>query len=57
MSSDGSLGWLIAEVEIAGTLPGAGGGRVEFQDVWARVELYERGADGWQLVGNVSNRR
>jgi ketosteroid isomerase-like protein len=57
VSADGSLGWLIAEVEIAGRIEGDGGATRAFDDVWAWVELYERGADGWKLVGNVSNSR
>lgn len=57
ISDDGSLGWLIAEVEIAGTLPAADGSREEFAQVWAWVELYENTDDGWKLVGNVSNSR
>jgi len=57
VSDDGSLGWLIAEVEIAGTLPARDGSREEFAQVWAWVELYENTDDGWKLVGNVSNSR
>jgi hypothetical protein len=57
VSEDGSLGWLIAEVEIEGTAAGPDGTREAFHDVWAWVELYEHTNEGWQLVGNASNRR
>ncbi len=57
ISEDGSLGWLIAEVEIAGTKSGADGERTAFHDVWAWIELYEKTDAGWQMVGNASNRR
>jgi hypothetical protein len=57
VSYDGSLGWLIAEVEIAGTLAGPNGSRTPFEEVWAWVELYEKTDEGWKLVGNVSNSR
>lgn len=57
VAADGSLGWLIAEVEIAGTLPGVDGSPEPFESVWAWVELYEKTAEGWRLVGNVSNSR
>jgi hypothetical protein len=57
VSEDGSLGWLIAEVEIAGHIEGDDGATRSFEEVWAWVELYERGPDGWKLVGNVSNSR
>ena len=54
MSDDGTLGWLIAEVEIEGT---TGSSRTPFRDIWAWIELYEKVDDGWRLVGNASNRR
>jgi hypothetical protein len=57
ISEDGSLGWLIAEVEVRGVTTGPGGERESFHDVWAWVELYQRTGAEWKLVGNVSNRR
>jgi len=57
VSEDGSLGWLIAEVEIRGTSSGPEQEPESFHDIWAWVELYEHTAAGWRLVGNVSNRR
>lgn len=57
LSDDGSLGWLIAEVAIEGHTAGSDGREEPFADVWAWVELYQRGVDGWELIGNVSNRR
>jgi hypothetical protein len=57
VSADGSLGCLIAEVEVAGTLALGDGSSEEFDQIWAWIELYQRTPDGWKLVGNVSNRR
>ena len=57
VSEDGSLGWVIAEVEIVGESRGEDGEPRAFQDVWAWIELYERTEDGWRMTGNVSNRR
>jgi len=57
VSADGSLGWLIAEVEVRGYATSQAGERESFHDIWAWVELYERVDRRWYLVGNVSNRR
>ena len=57
VSEDGSLGWLIAEVEVAGNSSSASGESRSFHDVWAWVELYENVDGSWRLVGNASNRR
>ena len=58
ISEDGSLGWLIAEVEVEGILPGEeGGDPTTFHDIWAWIELYEKTDEGWRLIGNASNRR
>ncbi len=55
VSDDGSQGWVMAEVEIRGTRVS---GEVEtaVEAVWAWIELYEKQAGEWKLVGNVSNR-
>jgi hypothetical protein len=55
ISDDGTLGWVIAQVEIVGiyTEPDT----ASIHDVWAWVELYERRPEGWRLVGNVSTVR
>ena len=57
ISEDGSLGWLIAEVEVVGTVPDQDNGRSSFHDIWAWIELYEKTDQDWRLIGNVSNRR
>jgi hypothetical protein len=57
VSEDGSLGWLIAEVEVRGSIPSGSGEPQSFHDIWAWVELYENEDGAWRLVGNVSNRR
>ena len=57
ISEDGSLGWLIVEVEIEGTTTAEDGGQNVFHDIWAWIELYEKTDEGWLMTGNVSNRR
>ncbi len=48
-------GWLMAQVEVAGTQQTADG-EENFRSIWAWVELFERDEDGaWVWVGNVSN--
>jgi predicted enzyme related to lactoylglutathione lyase len=49
---DGSLGWVICEVQMLGEQNGE-----EISGAWAWVELYANDGDGWLRVGNVSNRR
>lgn len=57
VSDDGSLGWLIAEVEAAGvqSLPDGGEQPVRFTAAW--IELYRKEAGSWMMIGNVSNFR
>ena len=57
VSEDGTLGWVIAEVEIKGTAATEGGGRTPVESIWAWIELYEKRDGVWKAVGNVSNRR
>lgn len=57
VSDDGTLGWVIAEVEIKGSAVSNGGERAPFDDIWAWIELYEKQDGVWKAVGNVSNRR
>ncbi len=57
VSEDGTLGWVIAEVEMKGTASSAGGARTPVEAIWAWIELYEKRAGVWKAVGNVSNRR
>ena len=54
VSDDGSLAWLFAQVEIKGERE-LNGNRVQFHDVWAWVELYERRNGKWLGTGNASN--
>lgn len=56
ISADGSLGWVIAEVEVRGTQV-SDGAETPVEAVWAWIELYEKQAGQWRIVGNVSNRR
>lgn len=55
LADDLSQGWLMAQVEVAGTQRTEAGQEM-FSSVWAWIELFERGEDGtWLWVGNVSN--
>ena len=56
VAADGSLGWVIANVEVVAH-PVAGAGADSSHTVWAWIELYERRDGQWRLVGNVSNER
>jgi hypothetical protein len=57
VSVDGTLGWVIAEVEIRGTQVADDGAETPVDAIWAWIELYEKQEGVWRLVGNVSNRR
>ena len=50
VSDDGTLGWVIVQVEAKGIREGQEYG---FQSAW--IELYEKRAGGWINIGNVSN--
>jgi uncharacterized glyoxalase superfamily protein PhnB len=52
ISDDGSMGWLVCQVQVSGKSGGE-----EFDMVWAWIELYEKQDGAWKRVGNVSNRR
>ncbi len=56
ISRDGTLGWVVAEVEVRGTQVSEGA-KTEIEAVWAWIELYEKRSGIWKLVGNVSSRR
>jgi hypothetical protein len=55
ISSDGTLGWVIVQVQASGLQTSEGGEKepVEFVSAW--VELYEKRDGRWMRVGNVSN--
>jgi hypothetical protein len=55
VSADGSLGWVVVQVRAKGEQDVAPGKTepIEFESAW--IELYRRGPNGWQRVGNVSN--
>jgi hypothetical protein len=57
LSADGTLGWLLAEVETKGVQRGDDGVETPVDATWAWIELYEKQAGAWRGVGNVSNRR
>jgi hypothetical protein len=55
VSDDGTLGWVIAQVEARGvqTSPSGTTEPLEFVSAW--IELYEKRDGRWRSVGNVSN--
>jgi hypothetical protein len=55
VSQDGSLGWVIAQVEARGEQTTASGKTEPLEFVSAWVELYEKQNGRWLPVGNVSN--
>jgi hypothetical protein len=57
VSDDGTLGWLICQVEIVGKHKGISGDSAQLNSVWAWVELYEKRDGQWIRVGEVSNVR
>ena len=57
ISEDGTLGWIIAEVEMRRTTSSEGAARTPVEGIWAWIELYEKQEGVWKAVGNVSNRR
>ena len=57
ISKDGTLAWLMAQVEIVGERKRPDGLSEPIHDVWAWIELYEKRNGRWVGVGNVSNVR
>jgi len=57
ISVDGTMGWVVAEVEVQGNQVAEDGVETEINVIWAWVELYEKVDGAWKVVGNVSNRR
>ena len=55
VSGDGTLGWVIVQVDGVGEQADAVGGKlaVEFTSAW--IELYQKQQGLWFRVGNVSN--
>lgn len=55
VSRDGSLGWVIAQIEAKGeqTAPDGTVEPLEFVSSW--IELYEKRGGRWLRIGNVSN--
>ena len=55
ISADGTLGWVIAQVEAKGVQTTDAGTTQPLQFVSAWIELYEKRSGRWVAVGNVSN--
>jgi len=55
VSADGTLGWVIVQVQARGVQTNADGKSepLDFQSAW--IELYEKRKGRWLRVGNVSN--
>jgi hypothetical protein len=55
VSSDGTLGWVIVQVQAKGLQKSPGGGNEPLEFVSAWIELYEMRDGRWFRVGNASN--
>lgn len=57
ISDDGTLGWVIVEVEIIGWTARMDGTIEDVSNTWAWIELYKKEGSTWKMVGNVSNQK
>ena len=57
VSADGSLGWVLAEVEVQGWAARQDGAIEDFSVVYSWIELYEKRAGQWLMTGTVANSR
>jgi len=57
VSKDGSVGWSIVQVKVAGKRVMDDGSEAEFDDTWAWITLYEQQGDKWMRLVEVSNRK
>lgn len=57
VSRDGTLGWVIVEVEASGQQTEEDGSLAPLHFIFAWIELYEKQSGIWKSVGNVSNQR
>ena len=55
VSADGTLGWVIAQIQAIGVRTMPDGQEIAFDAVWAWIELYEKIDGRWLCTGNVSN--
>ena len=55
VSDDGTLGWVVCQVEGSGNYVDEAGQSVPIQFVSAWIEMYRKTEGTWQMVGNVSN--
>jgi hypothetical protein len=55
VSKDGTLGWVIAQVQARGVQKTEAGAEEPLEFVCAWIELYEKRGGRWVAVGNLSN--
>ena len=55
VSKDGTLGWVVVQVQARGVQTGADGKKEPIAFVSAWIELYEKRSGRWYRTGNVSN--
>jgi hypothetical protein len=55
VSSDGTLGWVVVQVEASGMQTSDAGEKMPIQFVCAWIELYAKRDGKWVRTGNVSN--
>lgn len=57
VSTDGSMGWVLAEVEISGWMARDDGAIEDFATRYAWIETWEKRQGEWKMTGNISNSR
>jgi hypothetical protein len=55
VSDDGTLGWVVCQVEVRGVQKDEAGKDAKLEFVSAWIELYEKRDGRWWRIGNVSN--
>lgn len=55
VSKDGTLGWVVVQVQARGVQTGTDGKKETIEFVSAWIELYEKRSGRWYRTGNVSN--
>jgi hypothetical protein len=55
VSADGSLGWVVVQIQARGVRTGESGAKEPVEYVSAWIEMYRKEAGRWRRAGNVSN--
>lgn len=57
VSEDGTLGWVLAEVEVRGWMARQDGAIEDFATMYTWIETWEKQGAEWKMTGTVSNSR